>query len=121
MFTRLLSIGSVCVSLVLAFAAFSQKAEASYYYDESSYNWPVPCYQYDAYGHCRSSGTRYRARQYRTQYTYPNDYYRGNSYRYDYGYDNDYDYYRPVTNYYRYHRNNGCYWYYGSYRCDRSW
>ena len=109
MFTRLLSIGSLFVSLVLAFGAFSAKAEASYYYDESYYNWPTPCYQYDAYGHCTSSGNnRYNAtfnRQYRYngQYTYPNDNYYGNSY-------SRYDNYRPVTNYYRTQRNHGCYW-----------
>lgn len=117
MFTRLLSIGSLFVSLVLAFT-ISTKAEASYYYDESYYNWPTPCYQYDGNGRCTSSGyNRYNStsnRQYRYngQYTYPNDNYYGNTYR---GYDN----YRPVTNYYRTQRNHGCYWYYGTYRCDR--
>jgi hypothetical protein len=123
MFTRFLTIGSLFVSLFLAFGAFSAKAEASYYYDESYYNWPVPCYQYDGNGHCvSSSNNRYRStsnRQYRYngQYTYPNDSYYGNN---DYGNSyNRYDNYRPVTNYYRSQRNNGCYWYYGTYRCDR--
>jgi hypothetical protein len=123
MFTRLLSIGSLFVSLVLAFGVFTQKAEASYYYDESYYNWPTPCYQYDGNGHCTSSGTRYRntsERQYRSngQYTYPNDNYYGNNAYYGNQY-NRYDTYRPVTNYYRTQQNHGCYWYYGTYRCDR--
>ncbi|TSC59255.1 MAG: hypothetical protein Greene041662_614 [Candidatus Peregrinibacteria bacterium Greene0416_62] len=115
MFPRLLTIGSALVSLVAAFAAFTASAEASYYYDESAYNRPTPCYQYDGQGHCVSSGTRYRART-----TY-NRTYNGSAYnnQYPYGYTNygSNGYYRPVDNYYP-NRNNGCYWYYGSYRCD---
>ncbi len=130
MFTRLLSIGSLFVSLVIAFGVFAEKAQASYYYDESYYNWPTPCYQYDGNGHCVSSGNnRYNStsnRQYRNngQYTYPNDNYYGNQNAYsNNNYGNSYsryDNYRPVTNYYRSQKNHGCYWYYGTYRCDRN-
>ena len=132
MFTRFLSIGSLFVSLVLAFGVFTQKAQASYYYDESYYNWPTPCYQYDGNGHCTSRGNNQNYansnRQYRSnvKYTYPNDNYYGNqnTYSNDYYYGNTYrnyneDTYRPVTNYYRSQQNHGCYWYYGTYRCDK--
>lgn len=117
MFPRLLTIGSALVSLIAAFGIFTTKAEASHYYDESYDNRPVPCYQYNAYGHCAGSGNRYRTRT-------SNRYYNGSVYgnQYPYGYTNytTGGYYRPVNNYYGNSRNNGCYWYYGTYRCDRS-
>lgn len=112
MFSRLLTIGSILASVLFAFSALTAKAEASYYYDESYYNRSVPCYQYDAYGHCVSSSTRYRARATRA---YP---YTGYDYNYNYNYGRNYGTYRPVNNYYGNSRNNGCYWYYGTYRCD---
>ncbi|OGJ66184.1 hypothetical protein A3G69_04385 [Candidatus Peribacteria bacterium RIFCSPLOWO2_12_FULL_53_10] len=118
MLLRLLTIGSALASVLFTFGAFTATAEASYYYDESYYNRSTPCYQYDAYGHCASSGTRYRAR------TTNNRIYNGPTYsnQYPYGYTNygTNGTYRPVDNYYGNSRNNGCYWYYGSYRCDSS-
>lgn len=129
MTTRLLTIGTAVASVVAAFCVFAPSAEASFYYDESYYNRPVPCYRYDGEGHCTRSGTRYNARAPRNSYyynynrSYPNSYYyNGSMYgnQYPYGWVNygTNGYYRPVGNYYRSTQNNGCYWYYGSYRCD---
>lgn len=116
MVTRLLMIGSALVSVIAAFGIFATKVEANFYYDDSYYNRPTPCYQYDAYGQCMSSGTRYRARAVSNRYYNRPSY----SYQYPYGHMNygTNGYYRPVDNYYRSHQNRGCYWYYGSYRCD---
>jgi hypothetical protein len=109
MVTRLFTIGALLVCALAAFS-FSAKAEASYYYDESYYNWSVPCYQYDRYGHCVSSSTRYRS----------GGRYSGTNYHNNYGNYYGAGAYRPVDNYYRSQQNRGCYWYYGSYRCDTS-
>jgi hypothetical protein len=143
MTARLLTIGSAVASLVAAFGIFAPSVEASFYYDESAYNRPIPCYQYDGQGHCTRSGARYNARAPKNSAYYDNGNYQNlNSYKYNNGnyqnsnsyngsmYGNQYPYgytnmdygsssnYRPVDNYYRSTQNNGCYWYYGSYRCD---
>lgn len=107
----LITISASLLSVFVGFSVFAAKAQASYYYDESYYNWPTPCYQYDGYGHCISSGYRNRSTYNRRNTSYNNSYY--NAYPYATS-----GYYRPVDNYYRSSQNRGCYWYYGSYRCD---
>ena len=133
MFYRFLSIVALVAS-ALPMLAIATPAQASFYYDESYYNWPIPCYEYDQYGHCLSSSYRYRASRVvdpvgDTYYhnNYPSSaYYNYNGYNnngnygnygnsYPYGYSNA----RPMTNVYQSSFNNDCYWSYGTYRCDQ--
>lgn len=123
MTSGLLRIGTALASLLAAFLFTAPSAEATFYYDESYYNMPIPCYQYDSEGHCTVSGNRYRTRAYNGNYYRNSYYYNGSMYgnQNPYGYPVNYGssrYYRPVHNYYRSMQNNGCYWHYGSYRCD---
>ena len=143
---RLIALSTGLLTVAAALFTFTASAEASYYYDESYYNKPIPCYQYDGAGHCVRSGNRYVANSYNNNsyYGYGNtygSYYNGSRYsnssmygngsihgnsstystQYPYGWTNSStngSTYRPVDNYYRSQQNNGCYWYYGSYRCD---
>lgn len=128
---RLIALSTGLLTVAAALFTATASAEASYYYDESYYNRPVPCYQYDGAGHCVRSGNRYASRTSRNSYYHRGNYYNGSRYgdyyngayystQYPYGWTNYYGngYYRPVDNYYRAQQNHGCYWYYGSYRCD---
>lgn len=120
---RLLGLTALVLSIFSGFA-WSATAEASFYYDESYYNWPVPCYEYDRYGHCMSSGNRYRATRDDDYYHhlnggrgYDNGYYGNSYYEGNYGYNDSR--YRIVDNVYLSNFKSDCYWHYGTQRCDQ--
>ena len=124
MISRFLSIGTVMLTLLAAFTFVLPSAEANYYYDEAYYNHQGSCPQNrNANTRCRNTTNR-NTMYVRNPYSYNSSFYNGSAYRnqYPYGavnYGRD-GYYRPVDNYYNSSQNNGCYWYYGSYRCDNN-